>query len=110
MVASNHLGGCRPAPRVPLAERPPGPWPARPEEGVSAEAGTAGGEVDSGPATLGDGRDGQGGRKFRSILAGSGYPSDWLAGTSCYVDSHDRNDKDSYFAACGSRPSVPPTV
>jgi hypothetical protein len=28
-------------------------------------------------------------QEFRTILARSGYPADWLAGTSFYVDSHD---------------------
>jgi hypothetical protein len=35
-----------------------------------------------------------------SILADDGYPADWLAGTSFYVDSHEnveRNFEGSYF-------------
>jgi hypothetical protein len=38
--------------------------------------------------------------EFRSILAGNGYPTDWLAGSSFYVDSHEnveRNYEGSYF-------------
>ncbi|GIF62222.1 hypothetical protein Ais01nite_02570 [Asanoa ishikariensis] len=38
--------------------------------------------------------------KFRSILAGDGYPTDWLVGISFYVDSHDnveRNYEGNYF-------------
>lgn len=39
-------------------------------------------------------------QEFRTILARSGYPGDWLAGTSFYVDSHEnveRNYEGSYF-------------
>ncbi|MFE9918189.1 hypothetical protein ACFYPG_23810 [Micromonospora sp. NPDC005553] len=39
-------------------------------------------------------------QEFRTILTRSGYPAEWLAGTSFYVDSHEnveRNYKGSYF-------------
>jgi hypothetical protein len=45
-------------------------------------------------------------QQFRSILAGIGYPADWLAGTSFCVDSHEnveRNYEGSYFYRLRSR-------